>query len=481
MLIVLFILPLIGTFLIAPINRNNVSTIKQISLIIRVITFIYSMNLWLQFDSNRSQFQFTGIFNDNQFGHFHIGIDGISLYYILLTTFTMPICILASWSDDQKSHKYYMICFLIVERLLIAVFMVKDLLLFYVFFESVLIPLFMLVGIWGARESRVRASYLLFLYTLLGSLFMLLAFLVIIYQVGTSDLDMLSLIDIQFDSQKLLWLAIFLRFAIKTPIFPFHLWLIRAHVEAPVGVSMILAGLVLKLASYGMLRILLPILPEASSYYSPLALTLAIISIVYGSLSCLRQTDFKCLIAYSRIAHMGIVILGIFSNTIQGIEGSILLSIGHGFVSPALFYIVGGILYDRYHTRVIRYYRGLRLYMPLTMIFFFMFTSANMGLPSTINWTGELLALTGIFQRNILICIIASIRIVLRACYSIWLYNRLSFGSWSQYLNYTKDLSRREFVILISLLIPTIILGLVPNIILTDIHYSVSSLIYSIK
>lgn len=480
MLSSILVIPTLGALAIASMPSTtllDVRRIKLVRLLSTVLTFIISMVLWGYFDRRSNGYQFVSEFNNYDFCHLHIGIDGISLYFVLLTTFTMPICILASWHNVENNVKYFFVLFLILERLLIAVFVVIDLLLFYVFFERVLIPLFLLVGVWGASAARVRASFLLFLYTLFGSLFMLLAFLVIIYNVGRSDLEVLSLRDINFENQKILWLAIFLRFAIKTPLVPFHLWLIRAHVEAPVGTSMILAGLVLKLARYGMMRILLPILPEASLYYSPIALTLGLCSIIYASLSCLRQIDFKCLVAYSSIAHMGVVILGLFSNTIQGIEGRILLSLGHGFVSPALFFIVGSVLYDRYHTRIIRYYRGLVVYMPITVSLFFLFICGNMGVPLTVNWLGEFMSLAGIFQANPVLASLGSLSIVLSASFSIWLFNRLSFGSFSLSLQYTKDLSRREFFILLYLLIPTFLFGLLPNIILTDLHYRVSTLL----
>ncbi len=470
---------------------------KQIALLTTLLNFWVSLWLWGEFDSNSSQYQFTTEFNQLHFCHLYIGIDGLSLYFVLLTTLTIPICILASWDNIKFNLKYFLIAFLMVETLLIALFIVLDLLLFYLFFESVLVPLFIIVGIWGANpvilqsdgtwsvstvtsddSSRIRASFLLFLYTLFGSLFMLLAFLVIIYNVGTSDLQMISLSDISFDSQKWLWLAIFLSFAIKTPLVPFHMWLPRAHVEAPLAGSIVLAGLILKLAVYGFLRILIPLLPEATSYFSPLVQTIAVITLVYSSLTTLRQTDFKCLVAYSSIAHMSVVVAGVFSNTIQGIEGGIMLSIAHGFVSPALFMIVGGVLYDRYHTRVIRYYRGLTLYMPLLATFFFVFTIANMGTPTTANWVGEFLALNGTFMRSPVVGVFMSTGIVFSAGYSIWLFNRICFGSYSPYLSYASDVTRREYMILLSLLLPTFIFGIWPNVILNDLHYSVSTLLY---
>jgi NADH-ubiquinone oxidoreductase chain 4 len=372
-----------------------------------------------------------------------------------------------------------MITLLLIETLTLAVFLVLDVIAFYVTFEAVLIPLFLLVGIWGASEARVRASFLLFLYTLFGSLFMLLAFLAMYYTAGSTDFETLMATDFSFDTQRILWLAIFLSFAIKTPLVPFHIWLSRAHVEAPVGGSMILAGLVLKFAAYGMLRVLIPMLPEACSYYSPLALTMAVISIIYGSLTAIRQTDFKCLVAMSSVAHMGVVVLGLFSNTIVGIEGAILLSIAHGFVSPALFFLVGSVVYDRFHSRVIRYYRGLTVYMPVFSALFFFFTVANMSTPSTLNWVGEYMALAGVFPANPVVALLGASSIILSACYSIWLYNRMAFGSYSPYLTYTTDLTRREFMVLLTMLIPTVIFGLFPNIILVDLHYSVSTLLYA--
>lgn len=275
----------------------------------------------------------------------------------------------------------------------------------------------------------MRAAYLLFLYTLFGSLFMLLAFLVIYYNVGSTDFNVVSLSEINTDSQRLLWLAIFISIAIKTPVIPFNTWLTYAHSEAPVGGSIVLAGVILKLSAYGYMRILLQFLPDASSYFSPLVQTIAVITIVYASLVTIRQTDFKKLVAYSSVAHISVVVLGLFSNTVQGIEGAILLSIAHGFVSPALFFLVGGVLYDRYHTRTIRYYRGLTAYIPLFSVFFFLFTIFNAAVPLSANWAGEFMSLSGIFQQNPVVGLLASSGIVLSAGYSIWLYNRIAFGT----------------------------------------------------
>lgn len=484
MLSLLLVIPIVGALSLAPIGNtspHSASKIKQVALGASLLNFVVSMVLWGEFDSTTAEYQFTQEFLPNQvtFCHLNVGIDGISVYFVLLTTFIIPICILSNWDNITYSLKYFLMSFLILETLLIAVFVVLDILLFYIFFESVLIPLFLIVGIWGGSSTRVRAAYLLFLYTLFGSLFMLLAFLVIYYNVGSTDFNVVSLSTINPDSQKILWLAIFISIAIKTPLLPFNTWLTYAHSEAPVGGSIVLAGVILKLATYGYMRILLQFLPDASYYYGPLVQTIAVVTIIYASLVTLRQTDFKKLVAYSSVAHMGVVVLGLFSNTVQGIEGAIMLSIAHGFVSPALFFLVGGVLYDRYHTRTIRYYRGMTAYMPLFSLLFFMFTIFNAAVPLSANWIGEFLALTGTFHANPLVGLLGSSGIVLSAAYSIWLYNRIAFGSWSKYLKYTTDINRREFIILLPLFVLTVVLGIFPNVVLDTLHASVSTLIYS--
>ena len=470
MLTALLLIPLVGSLLLLPLNQGTTSSdtrIKQIALAVSMVNFIVSIVLWGEFDSSAVGYQFVQEFNSLSFCHLHIGIDGISLYFVLLTTFITPICILSNWDSVKEDIKYFVIAFLLMETLLIAVFVVLDLLLFYVFFESVLIPMFLVVGIWGGSVTRIRASFLLFLYTLAGSLFMLLAIMVIYYNVGTTDFTVISLSDISLDSQKILWLAFFLSFAVKTPLVPFHMWLPRAHAEAPLAGSILLAGLFLKLATYGYLRILINFMPDATSYFSPLVQTIAIVTLVYSSLATLRQVDFKALVAYSSISHMAIVVLGLFSNTIVGIEGAIALSIAHGVVSPAMFILVGGILYDRFHTRVIRYYRGMTVYMPVFAALFFITTAFNMAVPLSLNWTGEVLSLAGIFQRSPIAGLLGASGIVLSASYSIYLFNRISFGSYSQYLSFTTDVSRREFMLMLPLLLVAVIFGIMPNIILT--------------
>ena len=459
------------------------TTIKQIALFTTVLNFLVIIVIWSQFDSSQSDYQFQTEFHVSEqvnFCHFHLGLDGISLYFVLLTTFIMPICILSNYDNIQHQLKYFLIAFLILESLLIATFVVLDIMLFYVFFESVLIPLFLIVGIWGGSASRVRASFLLFLYTLFGSLFMLLAFLVIYYNVGSTDFQVISLNEISLESQKILFLCIFLSIAVKTPLLPFHVWLPRAHAEAPLGGSVVLAGLILKLATYGYMRILNQFLPDATNYFMPVVQAISVITLIYASLATLRQTDFKALVAYSSIGHMAVVVLGLFSNTIQGQDGALLLSVAHGVVSPALFILCGGVLYDRYHTRIIRYYRGITAYMPVFSILFFVFTIFNAATPLSANWTGEFLSLAGIFQRNPIVALLASTGIVLSAAYSIWLYNRIAFGEYSKFLSPANDISRREYMLLLPLLFVCVGLGVLPNVLLDQVHTSVSTLMYAL-
>lgn len=458
-------------------HTNENSKIKNLALITAIINFFVSLFIWLQFDGSSSQYQFVYETADLGFLHFNLGIDGISLYFVLLTTFITPVALLASYNEIDKNLKFYLVSILILETLQIAVFVVLDLLLFYVFFESVLIPLFFIIGVWGGK-LRIRAAFLLFLYTLFGSLFMLLAILQIYSYLGSTDFVLLSLSEINLESQKILWLCIFLAFAIKTPLLPFSGWLFRAHAESPLGGSIILAATILKLATYGYLRILINFLPDASNYFGPLVQSISAITLVYASLATILQQDTKVLIAYSSIAHMAVVVMGLFSNNIQGIEGAILLSLGHGFVSSALFICVGGIIYERLKTRVIVYIRGLATYMPLFSVLFLVFILFNTAIPLSLNFLGEQMALIGIWDKSPIVAVIGATGIFLSACYSVFLFNRLSFGVYSPYLAPLKDISRREYNLLITLLIPTVVLGIWPNIILDSLHTSVSSLLY---
>ena len=481
MLSLLLLLPIIGSLFLLTISENSIENkirMKRITLIIMLINFLISIYIWLEFDSNTNEYQFVYEFINLSYCHLNIGIDGISLYFLLLTTFISPIAVLSNYNNINKNLKYFLISFLLLETLQIGVFIVLDLILFYIFFESVLPILFLIIIIYGSGEARIRSALLLFLYTLAGSLFMLLAILQIYSYVGSTDFQIISLSEINLDSQKILWLGFFLAFAVKTPLWPLTGWLYRAHADSPLAGSILLAATILKFATYGYLRVLINFLPDATNYFSPLIQTIAIITLIYASLATIIQQDTKALIAYSSIAHMSIVILGLFSNTIQGIEGAILLALAHGFVSPALFICVGGIIYERTGSRIIHYVRGLVTYMPVFTILFFIFTLSNTGIPLTLNFLGEQLSLIGIWERSPLISALGATGIVLSAIYSIYLYNRISYGIYSPHLKPIKDISRREFILLITLLLPTVLLGIFPNIILEGLHFSISSLLY---
>lgn len=483
MLSLLLLIPIIGSLLLLTIPENSIENkirMKRITLISMIINFLISIYIWLEFDSSTSQYQFVYEFIDLSYCHLNIGIDGISLFFVLLTTFISPIAILSNYNNINNNLKYFLISFLLLETLQIGVFIVLDLILFYIFFESVLPILFLIIIIYGSGEARIRSALLLFLYTLAGSLFMLLAILKIYSYVGSTDFQIISLSDINLESQKILWLGFFIAFAVKTPLWPLTGWLYRAHADSPLAGSILLAATILKFATYGYLRVLINFLPDATNYFSPLIQTIAIITLIYASLATIIQQDTKALIAYSSIAHMSVVILGLFSNTIQGIEGAILLALAHGFVSPALFICVGGVIYDRTGTRIIHYVRGLVTYMPVFTILFFIFTLSNTGIPLTLNFLGEQLSLIGIWERSPIIAALGATGIVLSAIYSIYLYNRISYGIYSPHLKPIKDISRREFNLLITLLLPTVLLGIFPNVILNGLHFSISSLLYNI-
>nr|BAW99875.1 NADH dehydrogenase subunit 4 [Taphrina wiesneri JCM 22204] len=488
MLTILLLIPLIGIFsmlLVQPVSvesngqktESSARLYKDIALGFSIVNFFVSLVLWANFDRNTAESQFVAEYNELSFCHFTLGVDGISLFFILLTCLLFPIIFLADYKAIKTNVRTYQIIMLLLETLLIAVFTVKDILLFYIFFESILPPLFLLIGLFGSSK-KVRASFHLFLYTLFGSLAMLLAFLTMYYLTGSTDIEILTSTNLSFDLQKILWLAIFFSFMIKFPLVPFHLWLPLAHSEAPLGGSILLAGVVLKLALYGSLRILIPLLPEATIYFTPLVYTIGVITIIYASLTTLRQIDMKVIIAYSSIGHVAIILMGAFSNNIQGIEGSILLGIAHGFISPALFIITGGCLYERYHTRVLSYYRGLSTQMPLFSVIFMLATLGNIAVPLSSNFVGEWLCLAGAFERSPIMAALAASGIFLSAAYSIWFYNRVCGGAWSPYLAVTTDLSRREFYVLFPLIFFAFGLGIFPNVILDSIHYSVSTVLY---
>ena len=481
MIPLLILIPIIGSLCLMPITENSKESqikMKNIALSTSLINLFVSIILWAKFDSSTNQIQFVYEYSQLSFCHFNLGIDGISLYFLLLTTFLTPIALLSNYNNITENIKTFLISFLILETLQICLFTVLDLFLFYIFFESVLPVLFIVIIIYGSGKARIRSALLFFLYTFAGSLFMLLAILQIYSYIGSTDFQLISLYEISLDSQKILWLAFLLAFAVKTPLWPFTGWLYRAHADSPLAGSILLAGTILKFATYGYIRVLLNILPDASNYFSPLLQTIAIITLIYASLATIIQGDTKVLIAYSSIAHMSVVILGIFSNNIHGIEGAILLALAHGFVSPALFMCVGGVIYDRTGTRIISYIRGLVTYMPVFTILFFIFTLCNAGIPLSLNFLGEQLSLIGIWDRSPIISALGATGIVFSGCYSIYLYNRISYGVYSPHIKPFKDVSRREFILLISLLLPTIALGILPNIILDSIHVSLSTLLF---
>lgn len=432
--------------------------IPKYSLLVSIATFVLS--LFVNYE----------VFN---IGPFNLGLDGISYPFFRLTTFLRPITRLAS----HKYTKRYAIYIRRLEFAVLAYFSVKDLISFYVFFEMGLPFLFLIVGKYGSSD-RVRASLLLFLYTLTGSLFILLAFLYIGHLVGSFNFDLIQRADIDAHTQRYLFLAIFLAIAIKTPLIPFTRWLPRAHARAPVGGSRCLAGVVLKLATYGMLRVLLQRLPEASVYFGPFVQRIAVITLIYASLSTIRQNDFKRLVARSSIAHRALCVAAIFSNTLIGLLGARVLAIAHGFVSPALFYIVGKVIYDRFHTREFRYYRGLAIYRPLAIIILFIFVIANAGTPLTMNWVGEFLCLAGSVQRFPVLGFLLASSILSSAAYSFWIFTRIAFGNYKVGLNWTVDLSKREFNVLVILRLPTLFYGVLPNLIIEYVYADLLTLLY---
>lgn len=472
MLETLIIIPLLGALTILFVRQENIFLIRNIALYTSLVTFFFSTFLWIIFDSFISKFQFVtkinwlNLLNIN----FILGIDGIGLLFVILTTLIFPICILSSWKNINKNFKEYMILLLLMESLLIIVFTVLDLLLFYVFFESILIPMFLMIGIWGSRRRKIRASYLLFFYTLFGSVLMLVAIMSIYVQTGTTDYQTLLLYDFNENKQKFLWLAFFLSFASKIPMIPLHIWLPEAHVEAPTVGSVILAGILLKMGSYGFIRFSLPLFPYASIYFTPLVYMIATVSIVYTSLTAIRQTDLKRIIAYASIAHMNLIMLGLFSLNIQGIEGSLIQMISHGIVSSGLFLCVG-VIYDRYHSRLLKYFSGLVLIMPSFISIFLVFTFANAALPGTCNFVGELLLFTGIFQDNIFITFFAATGIILSGVYSLWLFNRIAYGNVKiKHIKGFSDITLREFHVFLPLLFLTIFLGIFPDLLFNKIH-----------
>jgi proton-translocating NADH-quinone oxidoreductase chain M len=480
---ILVFLPLLGSVILLFVPNKNVNAIRQFGLFVSFLVFFLSLFLWLFFDCQYVRFQFVYdfVWISSSNLNFSLGIDGISIFFVLLTTLLIPLCLLASWNSITKSYKEYVIAFLCMESFLILVFCVRDLLLFYIFFESVLIPMFIIIGVWGSRERKVRASYMFFLYTLLGSVLMLLSILYVYFRVGTTDYETLLAFQFTFNEQRFIWLAFFASFASKVPMLPVHIWLPEAHVEAPTAGSVVLAGILLKLGSYGFLRFSLPLLPEASLYFTPFVFALSILGVIYPSLTAIRQTDLKRIIAYTSVAHMNLVMIGLFSFNVVGLEGAIMQSLSHGFVSSALFLIIG-IVYDRHHTRMVKYYSGLVHTMPLFTIIFLIFTMANIALPGTSSFVGEFLILAGAFKVSTSATFFGATGMVLGGGYSLWLFNRIVYGNLKiQYLTNFQDINIREFCVLLPLLIGTFVMGIYPEIFLEVIHGSVLNLVSQIN
>jgi len=453
---------LILRFFGRPDDPRTVNAAKWIALVTTLATFALSVLMLAGFDPNQAGFQFLeeapwfGVF------HYRMGVDGVSVLFVILTTFLMPLCIIASWKSIESRVLEYMIAFLVLETLMIGVFTALDLILFYIFFEFGLIPMFLIIGIWGGQR-RVYAAFKFFLYTLLGSVLMLAAILAMIGISGTSSIP--ELMTYRFDPalQTWLWLAFFASFAVKMPMWPVHTWLPDAHVEAPTAGSVILAGVLLKMGGYGFLRFSLPMFPHASQLFTPLIFALSVIAVIYTSLVAFRQVDIKKLIAYSSVAHMGLVTMGIFSGNVQGEQGAIFQMLSHGVISGALFLCVG-VVYDRMHTREIAFYGGLVNRMPWYAAVFMLFTMGNVGLPGTSGFVGEILSMTGTYSASTWTAILAATGVILSAVYMLTLYRKVVFGELvNPKLAAIADLETREVIIFAPLMVATLAMGVMPS------------------
>ena len=480
----LLLIPLLGIFIIYSNdyydNSKNLSS-NTVAFIISILDLIISLLILLEYDYSNNQFQFIESNYFLNYFNIYLGLDGISIYFVILTNIIIPLAILSNWNSIRNNKKSYLVLILLLQTLLLGVFIVLDFLLFYIFFESTLPPLFLLIGLFGSKD-KVRASFYLFLYTLWGSLFLLLSIITLSSFLSNTDFNFLFKTNINYIIQLFLFCGIFLAFAVKTPTIFLNNWLLKAHVESPLGGSIILAAIVLKLSLYGIFRLILPILPKIYINYTYLIFTIGVITILYASISTLRTIDIKELIAYSSVSHAAVYLIGSFSNVIQAIEGSILLGIAHGFVSSGLFICVGGILYDRFGTRLIYYYKGITQIMPVFSLLFFILCLANCGAPLTLNFIGEFLCLYGAFERLPLLGILASTSIIFSAAYTIYMYNRISFGGiYSKYFDtYAIDVTKREFLLLFILILFTVILGIYPILILDGLHFVTSLLLYSL-
>jgi len=476
----LIVLPIVGVIFILFLKGDDEATLRNArwaALIASIVTFILSLVAWSRYDSGTAAFQLleSRAWLGGGLGY-RLGVDGASMPFILLTTFLMPFCIASAWEAIHVRVKEFMICFLVLEASLIGVFSSLDIVLFYLFFEGSLIPMFLIIGIWGGSR-RIYASMKFFLYTLLGSLLMLLAIMKMYGVAGTTDIAVLLNTKFPVSLQHWLWLAFFASFAVKMPMWPVHTWLPDAHVEAPTAGSVVLAGILLKLGGYGFIRFSLPMFPEASHFFAPLVFALSVIAIVYTSLVALVQEDMKKLIAYSSVAHMGFVTMGLFTMTVQGIQGGIFLMISHGLVSGALFLCVG-VVYDRLHTREIAAYGGLVERMPKYALVFLVFTMANIGLPGTSGFVGEFLTMLAAFQVNTWVAFFATFGTILSAAYALYLYRRVVFGTLEKAsLMSILDLSPREVAIMAPLLLLTLYYGFHPQPILDASQATVDGMV----
>ncbi|ODR94344.1 NADH-quinone oxidoreductase chain 13 [Methyloceanibacter stevinii] len=476
-------LPLVGALLIFALRGNDESTARNaryIALWTTLITFAISLLLWIDFDPTTAKFQF--VEERAWLGpiRFHMGVDGISMLFVILTTFLMPLTVLSTYGAIKTRVREFMIAFLILETLMLGVFCSLDLVMFYLFFEGGLIPMFLIIGIWGG-SNRVYASFKFFLYTLAGSLLMLIAILAMYWEAGTTNIPELLAHDFPPEMQTWLWLAFFASFAVKLPMWPVHTWLPDAHVQAPTAGSVVLAGILLSLGGYGFLRFSIPMFPLASVDFAPLIYALSVIAVIYTSLVAYAQEDMKKLIAYSSIAHMGFVTIGIFTLTMQGLQGGIFLMLSHGIVSAGMFLCVG-VSYDRMHTHEISVFGGLVNRMPLYAAVFMIFTMANVGLPGTSGFVGEFLSLLGVYQVNTWVAALAATGVILSAVYSLWLYRRVIFGEITNpALKLIQDLSWREIAVMAPLILLTIYFGFHPNPVLDVTATSVEALMADFK
>lgn len=484
MLTFLIVVPFLGILtLLGSISYKSISNkiIKSIGLGFTIFNFLLSIFIYILYDFSGKQYQYVQEKYELSNYDFFLGLDGLSIYFVLLTTIIMPIALISNWKTVKDNTVIFVIIMLLLEALLLLVFLVLDTLLFYMFFESILAPLFVLIGILGSKE-KVRASFYFFLYTFLGSLFMLLSILTMFSLIGSTDFEVLSKSNFLYSTQIFLFLGIFIAFSVKTPVIYLNSWLLKAHVESPLSGSIILAAIVLKLSLYGVLRLILPLMPKAFLVFTYLIFLIGVLTIIYASLSTLRTIDVKELIAYSSVSHAAVYYIAVFSNVLQGIQGGICLGLAHGFVSSGLFICAGGVLYDRSHTRLISYYKGMTQIMPIFSILFFLLSLGNCGAPLTLNFIGEFMSLYGVFERLPIAGILASSSIIFSAAYTIYMFNRIAFAGFffdSFWDKYIPDLNKREFFMLIVLTIFTIFFGIYPSIIIDALHYPVSCLLYN--